>query len=210
MSVIAAVYLFIQYAVGAAVLGVILLMLVRLALNYADVNPFNRSVMYVRRWSDPLVNPVRRSLIQFGFGPNVAPLVTILIAILLGYFAILLADSILSTVAGVLLCVQNLSRQASAAVAIVGLLIYGFLDVYVLLIFVRIIFSWGNVSYSNRVMRFLVNATDPVLVPLRRMLPPLGMFDLSPLVATLVLWLLKGAVWVVLVAGFLPRGAQTL
>src|ERR1043166_9664762 len=87
-----AVYLLIQYLVVAVVLGVILLMLVRLALNYADLNPFSRPVMYVRRLSDPLVNPVRRSLIQFGFGPNITPLVVILITILLGWFVLQLAE----------------------------------------------------------------------------------------------------------------------
>lgn len=205
MQVIEAISLFIRYAVGGVAIAVIVLMLVRLALNYADLNPFNRSVLFVRRLSDPLVNPVRRSLLQFGFGPNIAPLVTILIVILLGYFVWLLSDSILRTVGGIVVCVQALPRRQSAAIAIVGLLLYGFLEVYSLLIFIRIIFSWGNISPSNRLMRFLLNATDPVLVPLRRILPPFGMFDLSPIVAFIIIWLLKEAVSIVLIAGFFPR-----
>jgi YggT family protein len=188
-----AVYLLIQYLVVAVVLGVILLMLVRLALNYADLNPFSRPVMYVRRLSDPLVNPVRRSLIQFGFGPNITPLVVILITILLGWFVLQLAEAILGTIAGVVAALQQ-----ARVVAVVGYLLYGFLAVYMLLIIIRIIFSWGNVSYTNRVMRFLVAATDPLLVPLRHMIPPLGLFDISPLVALLILWLLKSAVAAVL------------
>lgn len=188
-----AAYLLIQYLVVAVVLGVILLMLVRLALNYADLNPFSRPVIYVRRLSDPLVNPVRRSLIQFGFGPNITPLVVILITILLGWFVLQLAETILSTVAGVVAALQQ-----ARVVAVVGYLLYGFLAVYMLLIVIRIIFSWGNVSYTNRVMRFLVAATDPLLVPLRRVIPPLGVFDISPLVALLILWLLKSAVAAVL------------
>lgn len=205
MLVIDAIYLFIQYAVGALAIAVIVLMLARLALNFADLNPFSRPVMFVRRLSDPLVNPVRRSLLQFGFGPNMAPLIAILIVILLGYFAMLLATSILGTAQGVLLCARALPQQTTAVVAIVGFLLHGLLDVYSLLIFIRIIFSWGNVSYTNRVMRFLVNATDPLLVPLRRMIPPFGMFDLSPIVAFIILWLLKEAVRLVLIVGFMPN-----
>ncbi|HZT60460.1 MAG TPA: YggT family protein [Pyrinomonadaceae bacterium] len=189
------VHLIVQYFIVAAVLAVILLMLVRLALNYADLNPFSRPVMYVRRMSDPLVNPVRRSLVQFGFGPNITPLVVILISILLGWFVLQLADSILFTVAGVIAGVQS-----ARVVAVVGYLLYGFLDVYMLLIVIRIIFSWGNVSYTNRVMRFLVNATDPVLVPMQRIVPPLGVFDISPIIALLILWLLKTAVFAVLLS----------
>jgi YggT family protein len=187
------VHFIIQYFVVAVVVAVIVLMLVRLALNYADLNPFSRPVIFVRRLSDPLVNPVRRSLIQFGFGPNITPLVVILIAILLGWFVLQLADSILFTLAGVIVGVQSVR-----VVAVVGFLLYGFLDIYMLLIVIRIIFSWGNVSYTNRVMRFLVNTTDPILAPMRRIVPPLGVFDISPLVALLLLWLLKIAVAAVL------------
>jgi YggT family protein len=63
-----------------------------------------------------------------------------------------------------------------------------------MLILIRIIFSWGMVSVRNRVMRFLVWATDPLLVPLRRIIPPLGVFDISPLVAFLLIWLFQSAI----------------
>jgi YggT family protein len=192
-AAIASLYLLIQYLVAGVVLGVIVLMLVRLVLNYADVNPFSRPVIQVRRLSDPFVNPVRRGLLQLGFGPNITPLVVILIAIVLGWFVLQLADSILSMILGIYGAVR-----AARVIAVVGYLLYGFLDIYALLIVMRIVFSWGNVSYSNRVMRFLVNATDPLLVPLRRIIPPLGMFDLSALVALLLLWMLKTAVAAVL------------
>ena len=190
----AAIYLFVQYLVAGAALGVIVLMLVRLALNYADVNPFSRPVIQVRRLSDPLVNPVRRGLLQFGFGPNITPLVVILITIVLGWFVLQLANSILGMVVGVV----NSARGARI-IALVGYLLYGFLDIYALLIVIRIVFSWGNVSYSNRLMRFLVNATEPFLGPLRRIIPPLGVFDISALVGLLLLWMLKTAVAAVLI-----------
>src|SRR5918912_3801231 len=126
-AAVASLYLLIQYLVAGVVLAVIVLMLVRLVLNYADVNPFSRPVIQVRRLSDPLVNPVRRGLLQFGFGPNITPLVVILITILLGWFVLQLAQSILSTVAGVVGGVQH-----ARVIAVVGYLLYGFLDVYML------------------------------------------------------------------------------
>lgn len=188
-AAVASLYLLIQYLVAGIVLVVIVLMLVRLALNYADMNPFSRPVIQVRRLSDPLVNPVRRGLLQLGFGPNITPLVVILIAIVLGWFVLQMAEGIFGMVLGVYRGVRE-----ARVVAVVGHLLYGFLEIYSLLIVIRIVFSWGNVSYSNRLMRFLVNATDPLLVPLRRIVPPLGVFDLSTLVALLLLWMLKAAV----------------
>jgi YggT family protein len=43
-------------------------------------------------------------------------------------------------------------------------------------------------------MRFLVNATEPLLGPLRRIVPPLGMMDVSPMVAFLIIWLFQQAI----------------
>jgi YggT family protein len=95
----------------------------------------------------------------------------------------------LNTLAGILLATKQ-----GAFVAAIGHVLYGLLGFYALLIFIRIIFSWGMVSYANPVMRFLINATDPLLVPLRRMIPPLGMIDISPIVAFIILWLFQAAI----------------
>ena len=189
MLIIQQIYIFIAYGVTAVIVATIVLMLLRLIFNYADVNPFTWPAMTVRRLSDPLVNPVRRALVGFGVEPKLAPLITILLVILVGWFAVQLAASILNTLAGILLATQQ-----GAFVAIIGYVLYGLLGFYTLLIFIRIIFSWGMVSYANPVMRFLINATDPLLVPLRRMIPPLGMIDISPIVAFIILWLFQAAI----------------
>ena len=58
----------------------------------------------------------------------------------------------------------------------------------VIAIFLRAIFSWFMPPGSdNAIMRFLRDVTEPLLAPLRRVLPTMGMLDLSPLVATLLL-----------------------
>ncbi|MDQ3134003.1 MAG: YggT family protein [Acidobacteriota bacterium] len=173
----------------AIIIAVIVLMLVRLLLNYADLNPFSAPVLFVRRWSDPLVDPVRRGLLNFGFPPNAAPLVTILITILLGYFAVRLSDDLIETLVRV-----SYSARTGRPIALIGSLLYGALAVYATLIFIRIVFSWAQLSYSNRVMRFLINATEPLLGPLRRMIPPFGFFDLSALVAFFIIQLLQVAI----------------
>ncbi len=60
------------------------------------------------------------------------------------------------------------------------------LDIYVLILFGRVILSWFPMSPNSpmtSVYSFLYTLTEPVLGPLRRVLPPLGGFDLSPIVA---------------------------
>jgi YggT family protein len=180
---------FIMMGVVGVIVAAIVLMLLRLALNYADLNPFGRPVLMVRNLTDPFVNPVRRSLLGFGFSPNMAPLVTILIIILVGWLAVRLTGDVILTLNGIVVFAR-LGRP----VALIGALLYGFLGVYSMLILIRIIFSWGMIGLSNPVMRFLVRATDPLLVPLRRIIPPLGFFDISPIVAFLLIWLFQAAI----------------
>ena len=181
--------LFVFYAIAAVILVVIALMLARLILNKADLNPFSRPVIMVRRWTDPLVNPVRRPLVQAGFSPNVTPLVVILIAILLGYFATQFFGAVLFTVRSLWLSVL-----LGKPIGIVGSIIFGVLAIYSLMIFMRIIISWG-VSPHNRLLHFLIRATEPVLGPFRRLIPMVGFFDISPIVVLFLLDLLQRAVF---------------
>jgi YggT family protein len=198
MIILGRVYWFINWAVIAVIVTVIVLVLLRLIANQADLNPFSRTALTIRRLTDPLIGPVRRALMGFGVDPKYAPLVAILIAILLGWFSLQLVSSMANTLAGVLF---SLGRHAVGPVF--GYVLYGLISFYSLLIFVRIVFSWVMVSYSNRVMRFLLNATEPMLAPLRRIVPLVGNFDISPIVAFIILWLLQRAI-----AGTLLHGWQ--
>ncbi len=59
-----------------------------------------------------------------------------------------------------------------------------------LLIVVRAILSWiPTTDYGHPIIRVVMRTTDPVLEPVRRILPPLGGLDLSPIVAILLLQL---------------------
>jgi YggT family protein len=63
-----------------------------------------------------------------------------------------------------------------------------------LLILGRVLMSWFDPSRSNQVSRFLIQATEPLLAPVRRLLPQSGMFDFSALIVLLVLGTLMRAV----------------
>jgi YggT family protein len=197
MLVISRTFLFLSWAIQLAIVAIIMLMILRLIGDAADLNPFGWASRTLRRLTDGFVMPVRGALRQVGVDPKFAPLVVILVAILLGYFLLQLIATLAMTLSGVIT-----SAQAGELFQVLGFILYGLLGIYSLLIFMRIIFSWGMVSYQNRVMRFLVDATEPLLGPLRRMIPPLGRMDISPLVAFLILWLFQAAV-----AGTLLRGA---
>jgi YggT family protein len=188
MIIINLVWLAVWYLVVSVIVGVILLILARVIVNYADMNPFSRIALTIRQFSDPLVNPVRRILMSYGLDQKIAPFVTILIAILIGWLLLELAGSLHFTLGGVV----N-SFQRGALVPLMGYLLFGVLAVYSLMIVARIILGWG-MSHGNRLMRFLVRLTEPVLGPFRRIIPPLGMFDISPIVVLLILQLFQRAI----------------
>lgn len=183
------VYWFLNSAVIAAVVAVIVLVLLRFIANQADLNPFAWSSLTIRRLTDPFIAPMRRALMGFGVDPKYAPLIAILMMVVLGWVSLNLLASVTNTLAGIITSVGN-----HTLVPIIGYVLYGMVSLYILLIFVRIVLLWGMTSYSNRVTRFLFNSTEPLLEPLRRRVPLVGNFDISPIVAFVILWLLQTAI----------------
>jgi YggT family protein len=76
--------------------------------------------------------------------------------------------------------------------AIASLLII-VLWLFIIAIFIRIAFSFVSPFPTNPVSRFAWMITEPVLAPVRRRLPPVSGWDLSPLVVTVVCYFLIDA-----------------
>ncbi len=62
-----------------------------------------------------------------------------------------------------------------------------FLYVLVWLIIARSLMSWFPNARQNRIVDLLYQVTDPILLPLQRLVPRIGMIDISPIVAVLIL-----------------------
>ncbi len=82
------------------------------------------------------------------------------------------------------------------AAGLVASVLCDVLLIYMLCIFGVIIFSWfplapGGPGYA--VWRILRQVTDPVLLPLRRLIPPIGgVFDLSPIIVIILVQVIRG------------------
>jgi len=81
----------------------------------------------------------------------------------------------------------------------VGVILCRLLDAYLILVFGRIILSWFPIESGSAmasIFGFLYAVTEPVLGPIRRVIPPMGMggmgFDFSPLIVILGISLLRG------------------
>ena len=79
-----------------------------------------------------------------------------------------------------------LGNFISALASIVSIL----LNIMYWLILIRALISWVNPDPFNPLVQFLQRATEPLLEPIRRLLPPLPI-DLSPIIAFLCIIFLK-------------------
>jgi YggT family protein len=61
-------------------------------------------------------------------------------------------------------------------------------------IFARIILSWVDAGGQMRISQIAHEITEPILLPIRRIMPNTGMFDLSPMVAIMLLYLLRSLI----------------
>ena len=80
-----------------------------------------------------------------------------------------------------------LSNFLKASASIVDIV----LSIFYWLILIRALISWVNPDPNNTIVQFLYRATEPILTPIRRMLPRMGI-DLSPIIAFLIIIFLKG------------------
>jgi YggT family protein len=66
------------------------------------------------------------------------------------------------------------------------------LTLYLFIVIARALISWVNPDPRNPIVRFLYNATEPLLYRVRRVLPDLGGIDFSPLVVIIGIYFLQG------------------
>ena len=62
------------------------------------------------------------------------------------------------------------------------------------LILARVLLSWVNVNPSNPIVLFIYGVTEPILQPLRKVLPAIGTMDISPIAALILLQILESLI----------------
>ncbi len=72
------------------------------------------------------------------------------------------------------------------------MLLIQIIDLYSLVVLVAVVASWMQLAPDHPVTRVVSTLTDPVLRPLRQVVPPIGGLDFSPMILLFGLQLLKG------------------
>ena len=152
------------------------------------VSPFSPLGKVLRRGSDPVLRPVEPTVVRLGGNPVNAGWWLIVFVALGGIVALTTIEWLVTAVWGTLSAVEK------GPLAVVVLLVRGTYTVLVFALLARVVASWFGRGRYTRWLRPAYTLTDWIVEPIRRFLPPLGMFDVSPLVAWFALWLLRGFV----------------
>ena len=158
------------------------------AVRQRKLGPFGAWPRLVRQVSDPVLLPLERRVMRAGGSPQDAPLWLLGLSIAGG----LLLLSLVHWIVGVGYTLSAVAHSGPRGW--IRFLVGGAFGLVMAAIFVRVIASWFGVSPYRSWMRPIVALTNWIIEPVRRLLPPMGMIDFSPMVAWLVLWVVRGLV----------------
>ena len=152
------------------------------------ISPFNPVARFFRRTVDPLIAPVERRVVRAGGLPAQAPWWALVVVVVSGILILVLLDQVSRWV------MQAAGAGRTGAGGVFALLVSWTFGILQIALLVRVISSWFRVSEYSKWIRWSVVLTEPILRPLRAVLPTIGMIDISPLVAWFLLRVLQSVV----------------
>lgn len=185
------IYPIIWNVVVIALLIFVGLLILRVIFNYTDPNPFGkigRFSYHLKKRTDRFVYPAARLLATFRIDTRLAPLVSILVAVVIAFFSLSIVENTLFIADVLALGIGNGNINW-----IIGIILYAALSVFKLFIFLSFIASWF-VYTRNTFFGFVERVTNPILLPARRLIPPVGMFDISAMIVLILIQFLQIAV----------------
>lgn len=145
------------------------------------LSPFSPAARTARSIMSPFIKRVERSVVRAGGNPVSAPWWALAAIIVIGIVVLQLLEFLRDEIATVYVAVNHGPR------GIIRLIVqWAFTFLYIAL-FVRVISSWLAANPFGKAVRWSYVVTEPILAPIRRLLPNFAMLDLSPLVAYLLL-----------------------
>jgi YggT family protein len=156
------------------------------AVRNRRIDPFGQWPRLVRRISDPILLSLERRIIQAGGNPQNASLWLLGLVIGAGLLLLSLTQWLIGTASALALVIHGGPRVW------IRVLVSAAFTILMAAILIRVIASWLGIGPYRRWMRPIVALTDWLINPIRRILPPVGIFDFSPMVAWLVLYVVRG------------------
>ncbi|MEN1726904.1 MAG: YggT family protein [Pseudomonadota bacterium] len=150
--------------------GIVLtIVILRILLEAVRADWYNPICQGLIKITDPLVKPLGKLIPRAG-AINVAAIVVLFVIQLIGLIVLFLINGFMpDALTLIVVSIRRLVRQL--------------LVIYLIMIIAVVIISWVGQNARHPIIPLLFKLTDPILLPIRRVLPDLGGFDLSPLIA---------------------------
>ncbi len=167
------------------------IMLLRLIFNYSDPNPFGKVGRFgfkVRKATEKWVYPAARFFAMYRIDTRLAPLLTMFIGLVITYFFTQIIGNTFFIIDGLTSGIMTGNLKV-----IIGFILYGLLSIFILFIFIRFIASWF-VFTQKTFLAFVMKVTDPIMLPVQRLIPRIGMFDISAMLVLVLIGFLQAIV----------------
>ncbi len=149
------------------------------AVRTRRISPFSRTANFIRRTTDPVLHPIESQLLRRGSNPQNAEW-WLLGGTVVGGIVII---SGAGWIANQFIFVTRAGPRGIIALA---------LQIVTWALIIRVIGSWFGVGRHNRFMRPMYFLTDWIVEPLRKIIPPIGMIDITPIAAWFIIQILMG------------------
>lgn len=181
-------------------LGIVRIVILGLAIVFALVcildwlvrtrrlNPFGGAARFARTRIDPFIAPIERRVVSAGGNPASAPLWALAAVVIGGILIISLFDFIRAQLFGLAFAVQSGPR------GILRLIVSWAFEFLRIALLVRVVSSWLPVSSHSKWIHWSHVVSEPILRPLRQVIPTLGMIDITPIIAYFLIGFIQGAV----------------
>lgn len=174
IQVLRTVLLFIALVFG-------LICLLDWAVRTRKISPFNAIARFCRSTVDPLIVPIERRVVRAGGTPASAPLWALVVVVVGGILLLTFLDFIRLQVA------RSFIASQGGSAGIYHLLVSWTFTILKIALLVRVISSWLPISPYSVWVRWSYVLSEPILAPMRRIVPNLGGLDITPILAYFLL-----------------------
>ncbi len=167
----------------AAVFGAICLL--DWAVRTRKISPFNSVARFCRSTVDPFIAPIERRVVRAGGAPASAPLWALAAVVIGGILLLTVVDIVRLQV------VKSVYAAEAGSAGIFQLLVSWTFTILKTALIVRVISSWLPISPYSRWVSWSYRLSEPILSPLRRIVPVLGGLDITPIIAYILLGIIQ-------------------
>src|SRR3954463_462259 len=155
------------------------------AVRTRKISPFNAIARFCRSTVDPIIAPIEKRVVRAGGSPASAALWALVAVVVGGILLLTLLDVVRLEV------VRSIIASQEGSAGIFHLLVSWPFTILKTAIIVRVISSWLPISPYSAWVRWSYLLSEPILQPLRRIIPSFGGLDISPIVVYILLNILE-------------------